>query len=671
MMSERKIFFNNENNVLQGIDDNLNPINPLGNVNPIPSAPLPLVEDSADDVNFIIRHLGTPSDNLPTYVSKKYNNDSIVGNEIQAYAKIAGCNWTYYVKSLSISIGRNTEFHTNNSTANANAVNNPDLIDIDLGPSKVVSRKHASIEYNLNGRKWQLFIHGRNGLKVNGLRLNISSNIPYDLTSGNIIDIGGTQMMFILPDAPPVIPNYFRHLLANKRVKLNNSSYKNNYNSGTSTDNKAKSENVTNQVKAFQLQEGIPALHPNSISSEQDYSKDEARDLKPPYSYATMITQAILSNPQGILSLAEIYDWISSHFAYYRHTKQGWQNSIRHNLSLNKAFEKVPRKPNEPGKGMKWQISESYRNEFLKKWQDGSLNKIRRGTSVSRQLQLHLIRNNALPKGRTSPTFINEEPKNQNQNPVSLSNPIPFSQEKMTNSSYTLPVLSPNKNMHADMGLLSIKHESNSNLHSPVKAMSIPDINYLNTDTKISSGLVSGLDDSNTSDKLLHNNHKSDSHNMNHINSNSNNRTNTDPNPHFNKPNDDGLVRPNYVIPSIKTSQVNNNHDEPSLASPKKIFQRLDLMTPERNLQRPVLEPNSAQSHPSVNSSPALWNYVQFSTPLGPSNNNGAAGNGNHIDAGDHDKLPKLELESPLKNRRSLGKISDLKDVDLVKGFKQ
>ncbi|XP_038070182.1 hepatocyte nuclear factor 3-gamma-like [Patiria miniata] len=84
------------------------------------------------------------------------------------------------------------------------------------------------------------------------------------------------------------------------------------------------------------------------------------RRVKPPHSYAELITMAIKSSPSCMMTLREILDHMSASYECFRGSYIGWKNSVRHNLSANDFFVKVLRNNQRPyGKDNFWTLSPS------------------------------------------------------------------------------------------------------------------------------------------------------------------------------------------------------------------------------------------------------------------------------------------------------------------------
>ncbi|KAJ3639476.1 hypothetical protein Zmor_002835 [Zophobas morio] len=82
-------------------------------------------------------------------------------------------------------------------------------------------------------------------------------------------------------------------------------------------------------------------------------------DVRPPFTYASLIRQSIIESPDKQLTLNEIYNWFQNTFCYFRRNAATWKNAIRTNLSLHKCFVRY-----EDDFGSFWMVDDA---EFVKR----------------------------------------------------------------------------------------------------------------------------------------------------------------------------------------------------------------------------------------------------------------------------------------------------------------
>ena len=323
-------------------------------------------EDTAD---LIIPYLKTASESIA--VAEEYPNhrteERYGKGNIHAFAKICGREWTYYLLSSQIFFGRAPDgFHPRPVAAQENGDDQPP-IDIDLGPSKVVSRTHAELRYSQSDDGWHVHAYGRNGVRVD--ENNLKKGQTKSIKSGTIITIAGTEMLFQSASGKAEIhPSFLDRVIEHQNNEGLDVELGTDYHQPLSDRAIQALPNGPSPLDAQQYPYTRPNLSqqttvapgpsdlappvtpepsppkrpatgsakkrsPNSYrrgimmeSTEQiDYSLDSSKDLKPGCSYASMITWAILSTEEQALSLNGIYNWIKAHYAYYRNVNSGWQ----------------------------------------------------------------------------------------------------------------------------------------------------------------------------------------------------------------------------------------------------------------------------------------------------------------------------------------------------------
>ncbi|XP_071353008.1 forkhead box protein N1 [Trachinotus anak] len=155
---------------------------------------------------------------------------------------------------------------------------------------------------------------------------------------------------------------------------------------------------------------------------------------KPIYSYSILIFMALKSSKTGSLPVSEIYSFMTEHFPYFKTAPDGWKNSVRHNLSLNKCFEKVENKNgNSSRKGCLWALNPAKvekMQEELHKWRRKDPITVRR--SMARPEDLDRLLGQRPDKLRSLPPYTS---------PAHLSRVAPV--YSTTSSSCSPPQLRP------------------------------------------------------------------------------------------------------------------------------------------------------------------------------------------------------------------------------------
>ncbi|KAL1925535.1 uncharacterized protein VTP21DRAFT_418 [Calcarisporiella thermophila] len=278
---------------------------------------------------------------------------SLDNGPVQAYAKLESENFCYYIRTLQVTLGRK---------ANSSA----DKADIHLGTSKAISRQHARLFYNFTTQRFELTVFGKNGAFVNEHFVEKGVTVP--LENKTRVQIGEVTFEFQLPSLvtsnDSVLTQPSSPEMASVRPQQTFEPVENGISTSLPKEALPTTKTPLSNTSANSTPTSTPqSTHESFSVGQADHSPRDVNS-KPPYSYSSLIAQAINSTPEKKITLNGIYTYISTHYPYYQMSNSGWQNSIRHNLSLNKAFHKVPRGDHEPGKGAFWVIADNYKDQF-------------------------------------------------------------------------------------------------------------------------------------------------------------------------------------------------------------------------------------------------------------------------------------------------------------------
>ncbi|CAA7260234.1 unnamed protein product [Cyclocybe aegerita] len=312
-----------------------------------------------------------------------------VQDKISAYYSLVFPHFTFYIQTLSITIGRRCAPNAATSSTSEHS-----QVDVDLGALKSVSRLHAKIEYDQDEDRFVLVVIGRNGAWVDGVWSGSGTRTA--LSERSQIQIASRTFHFVLPPPPPPedTPSPSSQSSANRQrspsVDITSISPPSSQPSHSPPPPEVKRPPPSLEPQAPPKPKPKPKAQPqpppqplpelpnsNSIgkSTKVNAKKRKKGDVdpppilerpkpedippKPPFTYAQLIYRAI-KDIGGKATLQEICNWIMNTHEYYRYADGSWMSSVRHNLSSGRAFLKGDRCGGDRGKGFFWSVDERY-----------------------------------------------------------------------------------------------------------------------------------------------------------------------------------------------------------------------------------------------------------------------------------------------------------------------
>ena len=320
-------------------------------------------------------------------------------------------NENYYLNKNYFIVGRRSKFFNK--------------CDLNIEKSNFVSRIHFIIEFNSVLKNFFIYCVSKNGIFINNrflqrgipTQLDIKCTLRFPNTSIKIYFESSTESSINIDSKLNAIKNEPNLDTANKSIvveiesklapiTIDNNDYKNlkcinaikafikttekliDYNDENNLkmekcENYSQQQDNTAIIKSNDSNSSVDnndliSVNENEFDNENEDSQFSNSSLtnvnktiktknlkKPAYSYAQLIAQAILSSNEKQLTLNQIYMFISRSYPYYKINDKGWQNSIRHNLSLNRYFVKIARQQNEPGKGSFWRIDDKCESKVI------------------------------------------------------------------------------------------------------------------------------------------------------------------------------------------------------------------------------------------------------------------------------------------------------------------